>query len=257
MNPSSNPEQPNPTEIDYTQPVTYDTNGRPLYAHLPKAEAAKQQEPQLVQVVRPLDPPQHEMTPEVRQRHEESLKKYPFLNLSDGEYVIRDMRRHPIGLFWPMFLGTLLLIVTLSAMLSYPTLVEAFNIIGPAADPSSIVLPGILFCILIGLGMFVAYYVYSHNKFFLTNESVIQEIQDSLFARHEQTVSLGNIEDASFRQNSLIQHIFHYGTIRLSTEGDETTYMFTYVANPKEHIATLNTAVESFKLGRPVNPQDN
>ena len=204
-----------------------------------------------------MDPPAHEMTPEIRQRHEESIQKYPFLNLSEGEYVIREMRRHPIGLFVPMFVGTLLLIVTLSILFSYPTLVDALSIDGPAADPASIVLPGILFCILIGLGMFVAYYVYTHNKFFLTNESVIQEIQDSLFARHEQTVSLGNIEDASFRQNGIIQHIFHYGTIRLSTEGDETTYMFTYVANPKEHIATLNTAVESFKLGRPVNPQDN
>jgi hypothetical protein len=91
-----------------------------------------------------------------------------------------------------------------------------------------------------------------NNKFFLTNESVIQEIQTSLFSHHEQTVSLANIEDASYLQQGIIQTMFNYGSIRLSTEGDETTYRFNYVTNPKQQIATLNNAVEAFKNGRPV-----
>jgi hypothetical protein len=81
---------------------------------------------------------------------------------------------------------------------------------------------------------------------------VIQEIQTSLFTKHEQTVSLVNIEDASFVQRGILQTMLNYGSIRLSTEGDETTYRFSYVANPKEQIAVLNNAVEAFKNGRPV-----
>jgi len=38
----------------------------------------------------------------------------------------------------------------------------------------------------------------------------------------------------------------------LSTEGDETTYRFSYVASPRTHIDELNNAVEAFKNGRPV-----
>jgi hypothetical protein len=94
--------------------------------------------------------------------------------------------------------------------------------------------------------------VYTNNKFFLTNESVIQELQYSLFARREQTVSLVNIEDASYRQEGLLPTLLNYGSIRLSTEGDETTYRFRYVANPKKEIALLNNAVEAFKNGRPI-----
>ena len=268
MNPHTTPDAPQPQpdiEGEYHQPVAYDAQGRPLYAHppaqpvtsQPAPEPVPQAAPQLVQVVRPLDPPKHEMTPEVKARHDESLRKYPYLNLSDGEFVIRDMRRHPIGLFLPMLIGTILLIMTLSFIFLYETIVDTASLRGPAADPASIIFPGILFCALICIGMYVAYYVYTHNKFFLTNESVIQEIQANLFSRHEQTVSLGSIEDASYRQKGIIQYLFHYGSIRLSTEGDETTYRFTYVANPKEHIAALNNAVEAFKLGRPVNPHDN
>ena len=261
------PEQPE----QYHQPVAYDAQGRPLYAHPPttpppppqpptqpqQPAPVEQQSPQLVQMVRPLDPPKQEMTEEVRQRHEASMKKYPFLNLSDGEYVVRAMRRHPIGLFIPLLLGIFLIVAALSIWVNYDIIAESMNLRGAAADPASVFLPVILFCVLIGLGMYVAYYVYVNNKFFLTNESVIQEIQTSIFSRHEQTVSLANIEDASFLQSNIIQHIFNYGSIRLSTEGDETTYRFTYVANPKEHIATLNDAVEAFKLGRPVGMNED
>lgn len=249
----------------YHQPVAYDAEGRPLYAHPPTtpppvpqpaqpsvSPAEQQQAPQLVQMVRPLDPPKQEMTAEVRIRHEASTKKYPFLNLSEGEYVVRAMRRHPIGLFIPMVLGVFLIVAALSVLLNYEIIADSMNLRGAAADPASVFLPIVLFCVLIGLGMYIAFYVYVNNKFFLTNESVIQEIQDSIFSRHEQTVSLANIEDASYLQTNIIQHIFDYGSIRLSTEGDETTYRFTFVSHPKEHIATLNNAVEAFKLGRPV-----
>lgn len=101
--------------------------------------------------------------------------------------------------------------------------------------------------------MFVSYYVYSKNRFYLTNESVIQQIQMTLFANHEQTISLGNVEDASYFQQGVFQQIFNFGEIRLSTQGDENTYAFTFVGDPKRHIAALNNAVESFKNGRPVS----
>ena len=106
--------------------------------------------------------------------------------------------------------------------------------------------------LLVLIGGYIVIWVYLSNQFFLTNESVIQEIQTSLLSRHEQTVSLDNIEDASYRQAGILQTLLNYGSIRLSTEGDETTYRFNYVADPKRQIAILNNAVEAFKHGRPV-----
>ncbi len=250
---------PNDPQQTPPQPVAYDAEGRPLYAHppTPPPAAAQPKAPQLVQVVRPLSPPKQEMSLEARKRHEASVKKYPFLNLSEGEYIVRSVRRHPIGLVLPLVLGTFLITAALTILLNYGVIADSLNLRGAAADPGSVFLPVLLFSILVGLGMFVVYYVYTNNKFFLTNESVIQEIQDSIFSRHEQTVSLASIEDASYVQTNIIQHIFNYGSIRLSTEGDETTYRFTYVANPKDHIAVLNNAVEAFKLGRPVDLHDD
>jgi len=253
--PEVSPVQPAvPPAADYSQPVAYDAQGQPLYAHPPVAVTPQ---PQIVQMVRPLEPAKQEMSPEVKARHEESVKQFPALNLSEGEFVVRAVRRHPIGLFAPMLLGTFLIAAILSIWFNFGAIADALRFEGPSADPASLTIPVVLFCLLVGLGMYIYYYIYTNNTFFLTNESVIQEIQHSLFSRNEQTVSLNNIEDASFTQSNIIQHLFNYGSIRLSTEGDETTYRFTYVTRPKDHIATLNNAVEAFKLGRPVDQNNN
>jgi len=234
------------------RPVAYDAEGRPLYAHPPAPQQAQPATPSVVQVTRPISPEKAVVSPEAHKRHEESKLQYPLLNLSDGEYVISAVRRHPIGLFIPLGLGTLLIGIALGTLVNYSAFAEGFGLTGTAAEVSSVAVPILLLCLVVALGMFISWYVYVNNKFFLTNESVIQEIQHSLFSRLEQTVSLSNIEDASFTQVGILQQIVDYGDIRLSTEGDETTYRFSYVASPKMHVAELNDAVEAFKNGRPV-----
>lgn len=248
-------EDPNaPTTPDSTpQPVAYDAEGRPLYAHPPVQQpVAAPQQPQVVHVARSPLPEKPVITPEHKELHENSKQQYPLLNLSEGEYIISAVRRHPIGLIVPLGLGTLVIALALSLLFNYDIFVERFSLVGPLASISTIALPILVLVGIVGLGMFISYYVYVNNKFFLTNESVIQELQISLFLRQEQTVSLSNIEDASYTQHGIFQQILDYGSIRLSTEGDETTYRFTYVASPKDHIAQLNNAVEAFKNGRPV-----
>ena len=259
MKPDSTPNE----TPDYTQPVAYDKQGRPLYAHPPQqpeqvaqpVDEVSQQQPQApIQVVhmsRAVQPVKPTITDDVAKRHAASKKKYPFLNLTDGEYVISAVRRHPIGLLLPVGMTLLLLSMILAFMFYYEDLVQTSGSGLPGIEAAFF--PLTMLAIAVVMGGFLVVYVYLANKFFLTNESVIQEIQNSIFSHHEQTVSLANIEDASYRKNTILQTIFDYGDIRLSTEGDETTYRFKYVAHPKEQIATLNNAVEAFKNGRPVD----
>lgn len=238
-------------QTDYTQPVAYDTDGRPLYAHPPKVVSEPVAPvPQVVQLTRAAEPAPQHISEEAKIRHDESVKKYPQLNLSDGEYIINEVRRHPIGLIPIIGIAIFMVLLVIVGLIAYPSFELSSN--GTIPPFGSIVLPAVLLIVLFLLGGYIAVWVYLNNKFFLTNESVVQEIQTSLFARNEQTVSLINIEDASFRQTGLLQTLFDYGSIRLSTEGDETTYRFNYVSNPKKQIATLNNAVEAFKNGRPV-----
>ena len=241
------------------KPVAYDHQGRPLYAHppTPEQQAAAQvphAEPQLVQMTRPHIPLAPEITEEVKQKHADSIKKFPHLNLSEGEYVISAIRRHPIGLLsiWGV-VGFFVLLVFVGLPL-FAAATDINSTLGLTAN--SIAALGMILLLLtvfFVLGGIIATIVYNGNRFYLTNESVTQHIQTSLFSRKEQTISLTNIEDASFRQHGIIQTMLNYGSLRLSTQGDETTYRFNYVSNPQKQVALLNNAVEAFKMGRPVD----
>jgi len=210
----------------------------------------------MVHISRAIDPKAEPIPPEIMQKYEESKKKYPQLNLSRGEYIILAVKRHPIGLLqiWAVVVFIMVAFGGLFAVLARSGATSSFALFGSSEELTGLASLIMLFMFALTLaGGFIATYIYNANRFYLTNESVIQEIQTGLFSKHEQTVSLLNIEDASYRQNGIIQTMFNYGSIRLSTEGDETTYRFNYVTNPKQHLATLNNAVEAFKNGRPVH----
>jgi hypothetical protein len=273
---------PQTSSEDLTQPVAYDADGRPLYHHPPQTgrpapvvaqtnshvmtrpeiidgenfdprlRSQYANEPQVVHVAREINPKPFTISDELKRKHEKSVQQYPNLNLSEGEYVILDIKRHPIGMLIPAIVSIFLVVIIMIFVLFYPSIARD-SILPIMPSVTDIFGVAMLLIGLVVLGGAVALWIYLQNQFFMTNESVIQEIQESLFSRREQTVSLGSIEDASFRQSGIIQTIFNYGTIRLSTEGEETTYRFHFVANPREQIAIINNAIEDFKNGRPVD----
>lgn len=276
MNPSQPNDQPSQPAQDPMKPVAYDQDGNPLYAHPPQqippeslnkppvSEAEAQRRvaagdtsPQVVYMTRAVDPHQQDISPDIKEKHEESKKKYSQLNLSDGEFVITSIKRHPIGLLsiWAVVIAAVLII-----FIGFPILLNSERFFGPDGLPAGAVMSGgitlLLAATLFILGGVIATVVYNANRFYLTNESVIQHIQTSLFSKKDQIISLASIEDASYRQLGILQTLLNYGSIRLSTEGEETTYRFNFVANPKKEVDRLNNAVEAFKNYRPVDGED-
>ena len=247
MNPD-NPQQPE----DYNKPVAYDANGQPLYAHPPILQSQSDKMP-TVQVVRPTEPEKQIISEAVKLKHQQSKEVFPDLNLSDGEYVVVSVGRHLIGLILPVALGIFLIILSLMLLSNLSAVIQSFQFTGSKINQSTIVFPIVIFMGFVLFGMYVAYYVYKKNKLYLTNESVIQEIQTSIFARREKIVSLADIEDVSYSQSGIVQQIFNFGAIRLSTEGEGAVYNIKFVADPKRTIAKLSNAIEAFKNGRAVS----
>lgn len=235
--------------------VTNAPNEMPGENFDPQIRAQYANEPKVVHAARQPETANLTISDDNRRRHDESVKKYSRLNLSEGEFVVLDVKRHPIGLLLPVLATGAVLLALITVLIVYPT--QPTDTLGALPSYGQILLPLLSLMALVGLGGAVAVWVYLQNQFYMTNESVIQEIQLSLFNRREQTVSLGSIEDASFKQAGILQTLLNYGTVRLSTEGEETTYRFSYVKNPRNHVAVLNNAIESFKNGRPVDPYED
>ena len=239
---------------DYDKPVAYDSEGHPLYAHPVAIEqpSSTNARPQIVQMIRSGESEKPIISDAVKLKHLQSKKDFPECNLSEGEYVIRSVARHPIGLFLPFALGVFLIALAFTLLFNFDLVIKTLNVSGVTLNASEVVLPILVFAGLISLGIFISYNVYSNNKLILTNESVIQEIQMGIFSKRERMVSLEDIEDVSYTQDGIIQQIFNYGDVRLSTEGEGTVYHFKFASNPKEVIAEFNNVVESFKNGRAI-----
>jgi hypothetical protein len=189
------------------------------------------------------------ITPEDHAKHEKSKADFPQLRLSPGEYVIETVRRHPIGIISIWAVTGFILLIILGIIPVYTLNQEFFARlflipVEKLMSPATLVTPVLIVAAFVTLGGIIATIVYNGNRFYLTNESIIQQVQYSLFNTRQQTVNLINVEDASATQNGILEQILNYGTLRLSTQGQETIYHFRFTANPKKVANDVNDAME-------------
>lgn len=183
----------------------------------------------------------------VKIRHARSKKDFPFLKLEKDEYVEFAFRRSKLCLF-AIFGGVAAgLILILIAFLVVVMGKDALDEMG--RNFLHIILTCLVAAaVLIGL---VALVIYRGNRLFITNRRVIQMVMKSPVVTSVNMIDLSSIEDASFHQSGLIQKIFRYGTFRLSTVGDETTYTFPYSdISPSELKAVSELVTEAKKKSK-------
>lgn len=186
-------------------------------------------------------------------RHDRSKKDFPLVKLDDDEYIEFAFKRARICLMMIMGGTALGLIVVLLAFL--------LVLMGQAMldEMGKNFLFIILFALLaattlIGL---VSWRVYQGNRLFITNKHAIQMTMESLVSTSFNAIDLSSIEDASFRQDSLMQKLFHYGTFRLSTMGDETTYTFKYSDITPSDLKAVIKLISSAKSVKRISKTDN
>lgn len=179
----------------------------------------------------------------VKIRHERSKKDFPQLGLEEGEYVELVFSRAKICLmmiWWAVAFG---LIVVLIAFIFALLGQESLNAIGKQFI-FVIISSALTAIIIFGL---VATIIFHSNKLYITNRRAIQFIMRTPVVTSNNFIDLFSIEDVSFRQENILQKLFHYGTIRLSTVGDETTYIFTQAKDPKNEINVITNLVRQAK----------
>lgn len=179
----------------------------------------------------------------VKIRHERSKKDFPGLRLEDDEYVEFVFKRASICLFLILGGTALSVILVLVAFLVF--------LLGQAMIDEMgqrflfIILTALLFAaVIIGT---IAFMIYHGNKLYVTNKHVVQLVMNSLVSSSENMIDLASIEDVSFRREGIMQQMFHYGTLRLATVGDETTYTFKYADISSEQLKAVSKLVTGAK----------
>ena len=159
-----------------------------------------------------------------RIRHERSKKDFPSLKLEDDEYVEFAISRSKRYL--ALVLGGIICGLALVLLIFLFALLRQTGLDSMGQNFLYIILSAMIIVAL--LATVVALMIYRGNKLFITNKHVIQMVMTSPVSTSLNIIDLSSVEDASFRQNGLMQKLLHFGTLRLATVGDETTYTFDY-----------------------------
>ena len=181
-----------------------------------------------------------------RIRHARSKQDFPFLKLEEHEFVELLITRSKKGLIL-IWAGELIGMLVLGVAL---TLVINAISRGITLKPNSMVyfwvFLGSLYAILILSGL-LGSKVYLANKLFVTNKRLFYFAQTSLFAKSANVIELSRIEDVSYKQTGLLDHLLSFGTLRLSTVGDETTYTFPFVDTPDDELDLIAHRIHKTK----------
>lgn len=168
---------------------------------------------------------------------------YPELKLEDGETVELVFKRAKIcyAIIW----GGIIALVVLMAI-TIGVLMFSGGIKGKM-DGNFVLLIFLTLCVALLICGIATTMVYGRNKLFITNKRVTQFSAASLIISSVNIIDLSSIEDVSFRQNKLLEKLLHYGTLRLSTVGDETTYTFPCVKVSPSEVSTIVKLVNDDK----------
>lgn len=175
-------------------------------------------------------------------RHARSKKDFPDISLEENEYVALKIRRSNIipVLVWTGVILAAIFFIVLNVIVANSS--NSFFMIDQASRGFFGIIIDIVFGVVL-ISALVSMHVYSNNKLFVTNKRIIQQSQASLFASSTNVIDLISIEDVSFKQSGILEHILKVGTLRMSTIGEETTYTFKYVDTPIDELETITHLV--------------
>lgn len=176
-------------------------------------------------------------------RHERSKKDFPGLPLKENEYVELAFKRARICL-WLIIGGTAIGVIIVLLAMFFALLVQT-SLDKMGQNFLFIILYALLGATII-MGV-VAWINYRGNRFFVTNKRVMQMVKNSLVSSSINTIDLSSIEDVSFHKDGILQNLFKYGTLRLATVGNETTYTFKYSDVSPREIEEISKLVSDAK----------
>jgi len=149
--------------------------------------------------------------------------------LEPGESMLMVVRRHPIGIIL-IYLEVLLGVGALAALLIF---VAPGSFKDLSKESNRLLIAGVVLAIgVLIFVLFVATYVYRQCRLIITNKSLVEVFQRSLFSRNISRLSMSNVEDVTSEQKGILATIFGFGTLVVQTAGEMDNFIFPTCPNP-------------------------
>lgn len=176
-------------------------------------------------------------------RHERSKRDFPGLKLEEGEYVEYAFRRAKVCLLM-IIMGTAFGVIVV--LLGFLLALMGQSMIDEMGKNFLYIILFALLAAAVIMGM-IAMMTYNGNRLYVTNRRVVQLVMNSLVSSSRNVIDLPSVEDVSYHQDGIMQKLFGYGTLRLATVGDETTYTFKFSDISQDDLEGISKLVSEAK----------
>jgi len=149
--------------------------------------------------------------------------------LEDDEHVLTVVKRSLAGLVLVYIVAILAVAAVIGLAIAIsPSSFESDN--GDFSGSLSLVI--FAAAAFVALVLFAVTYVYRQSQLLVTDKSLIQVMQKTLFIRKVSRLSMSNVEDVSEEQRGFWASFFNFGTLTVQTAGTEDNFIFTLCPNP-------------------------
>ncbi|MDB5170287.1 MAG: hypothetical protein JWN82_683 [Candidatus Saccharibacteria bacterium] len=181
---------------------------------------------------------------EPNQAPEQPVIHNPLSAMRQDEVIIFEVKRHPIGLvFMYLSFGFMLVLIGVIAIMA-PDLLSNYDT--KLVRQISLITFLVSF-VFAAIFTFIGQIVYNGNRWILTNDSLTQVSQRSLFDRQNSQLSLANLEDVTAHQDGILAHMFNFGVLKAETAGERSKFSMLYCPNPNAYAQKILMAREEFE----------
>lgn len=166
----------------------------------------------------------------------------PLEVMSPGEQTIMQIARHPFGLIGLYFSSGLVVLALLVAAVLTPRYITGLT----SQDRTGLVAGAVVLVVIVLIYVYIAATIYKGNRWIVTSDSITQIRQAGLFRKQTSQLSLANLEDVTFEQNSVIQTMFGFGTLKVETAGEHSKFFFLFCPKPADCARRIIAAHEQF-----------
>lgn len=155
--------------------------------------------------------------------------------LSEGETVVQDLKKHPIGVAISLIVGALLIVTILGITFFIFSLMQSSGKTNSGAYGSLVVFAGVIISIGIAVATAVNAYLFRMDSLIVTTDKIAQIEYKTIFDRKVVQLSIERVQDVTVNQIGILPRIFKYGTITIDTAGENEDCIFSFAPNPYEN----------------------
>lgn len=167
--------------------------------------------------------------------------------VDSDEKLLAVIKRHPFGiikLYVQSFIG-----LAAAGGLIYYLLPEfivpednsmVYGILGIAA----VAIVGMMLVI-----VFIATIIYYQSQIVLTDKTITQTLQTSLFSKKTSQLAISSVEDVTAHENGFFPTMLNYGSLLIETAGEQENFHFGYCPHA-DHYAKLVLEARQQFMGR-------